>query len=85
MSAQRVPRWLSEGISVFEERRARPGWGRESHEEFLRAYAAGRTLPVLDGLLLATAQVHRLTLVSRNVTDAIEHGVPVFSPYSDSA
>jgi tetratricopeptide (TPR) repeat protein len=27
LSEHRVPRWLSEGMSVFEERRARAGWG----------------------------------------------------------
>ena len=29
MSKQRVPRWLTEGISVYEEGRARPEWGRD--------------------------------------------------------
>ena len=28
MSNQRVPRWLTEGISVYEEKRARPEWAR---------------------------------------------------------
>ena len=28
MSNQRVPRWLTEGISVYEEKLARPEWGR---------------------------------------------------------
>ena len=29
MSNQRLPRWLTEGISVYEEKQARPEWGRE--------------------------------------------------------
>jgi tetratricopeptide (TPR) repeat protein len=37
-SAHRVPRWLSEGLSVFEERRARPGWGADVSVEFLASY-----------------------------------------------
>ncbi len=41
----RVPRWLSEGISVLEERRARPGWGDGPSPAFLRAYQAGRVPP----------------------------------------
>ncbi|MBC7788324.1 MAG: tetratricopeptide repeat protein [Anaerolineae bacterium] len=42
----RVPRWLSEGLSVLEERRARPGWGAGPSVGFLAAYKAGRLLPV---------------------------------------
>lgn len=34
-----------------------------------RAELAGQPLPVLDGLLMATAQCHGLTIVTRNVQD----------------
>ena len=42
MSKQRVPRWLTEGISVYEEQRARPEWGREMEVEFAEAHGARR-------------------------------------------
>lgn len=48
MSGNRLPRWLSEGISTFEETRARPGWGRESELLFAQAHATGRVLPLAD-------------------------------------
>ena len=44
MSNNRVPRWISEGISQFEERRARPEWGRESELPFAQALDAGKLL-----------------------------------------
>jgi tetratricopeptide (TPR) repeat protein len=44
MSKNRVPRWLTEGASVWEERNARPEWGRESDFTFLQALKAGKTL-----------------------------------------
>ena len=47
-SGNRVPRWLTEGISVYEERRARPGWGDDLSLEFLLAYQAGRVLPLRE-------------------------------------
>jgi predicted nucleic acid-binding protein len=37
--------------------------------------------PVVDGLMAATARVHRLTLVTRNVSDAARTGVPVLNPF----
>jgi len=46
MSNQRVPRWLTEGVSVYEERRARVSWGRESEVEFARALASGGAIPL---------------------------------------
>jgi toxin FitB len=54
-------------------------WGELSAE----ARARGRPLPVVDGLLLATAKVHDLTLVTRNLADCAGRGVEVLSPWRD--
>ena len=48
MSNNRLPRWLSEGASVFEERRARPNWGREVRLSFAQALQDGKTLKLKD-------------------------------------
>jgi toxin FitB len=53
-------------------------WGRLSAE----ARSKGRECPVVDGLLLATAAVHDLTLVTRNERDCTGRGVPIFNPWS---
>lgn len=42
----RIPRWLSEGLSVYEERRARPGWGSDVSPTLIAAYKASRLHPV---------------------------------------
>jgi predicted nucleic acid-binding protein len=39
-------------------------------------------LPLIDGLLAATAKVHGLTLVTRNVADIAPSGVPFLDPYT---
>lgn len=41
----------------------------------------GRPLPVVDGLLLATAHAHDLTLVTRNTRDCADRGIPVIDPW----
>jgi hypothetical protein len=41
----------------------------------------GRPLPVTDGLLLATAKVHGLTIVTRNVSGFDHRGITVLNPY----
>jgi tetratricopeptide (TPR) repeat protein len=43
-----VPRWLGEGLSVLEERRARPGWGDDLTVEFLKALKADKLLALRD-------------------------------------
>ena len=40
-------------------------------------------LPLIDGLLAATAQVHGLTLVTRNVADVAKTGVSILDPFAD--
>jgi len=43
--------------------------------------AAASLLPVIDGLLAATALHHNLTLVTRNIKDVAATRVPVFNPW----
>jgi predicted nucleic acid-binding protein len=44
--------------------------------------ATGRSLPVIDGLLVATALVHDLTIVTRNTADLGVGGVQLFDPWA---
>jgi tetratricopeptide (TPR) repeat protein len=73
----RVPRWLSEGLSVAEERRARPGWGDGPTPEFLAAYKGGGIPPVHrlnDGFMRPAypQQVQFSYYAASLVTDLIE-------------
>src|SRR5918994_23754 len=55
VTANEVPRWLGEGLSVLEERRARPGWGDDLTVELLKAYREGRTTAeAFQGVLATT-------------------------------
>src|SRR5436190_2587523 len=51
MTDYRIPRWFSEGLSVYEERRARPGWGDDWNPMLLGSFGAGRWQKIanLDG------------------------------------
>ncbi len=51
-------------------------WGRNNVPD---------ALPVIDGLLAATAQEFGLTLVTRNVRDVERSGVLLLNPFSDAA
>jgi predicted nucleic acid-binding protein len=48
------------------------------------ASARGVNVPVIDGLLAATAVHHNLTLVTRNTSDVAATGVTLFNPWADS-
>jgi predicted nucleic acid-binding protein len=45
--------------------------------------SAGRTLPVIDGLLAATALQHDLSLVTRNTKDFAGLGITLINPWLD--
>jgi toxin FitB len=47
-------------------------WGR---------HQPARPVPVIDGLIGATARVHGLTVVTRNVRDFERAGIPVVNPF----
>jgi hypothetical protein len=53
-------------------------WGRMAAE----GHKKGRVLPNVDGLLIATAAAHDMTLVTRNERDCSGRGVPVLNPWS---
>jgi predicted nucleic acid-binding protein len=76
--AGQIDRWLN-GLSQFYEDRllyvdgaVADEWGR------LRAR---RSVPVMDALIAATARVHKLTLVTRNVRDFANLGVTLLNPF----
>jgi tetratricopeptide (TPR) repeat protein len=48
MSNQRVPRWLTEGISEYEEQRAHPEWRRDMDIEFAATLNKDGAIPLKD-------------------------------------
>jgi len=48
LSKQRVPRWLTEGVSVYEERQARPSWARDMEVSFAEAMNRGEIIPLAE-------------------------------------
>nr|NIR34549.1 type II toxin-antitoxin system VapC family toxin [Actinomycetota bacterium]NIS28516.1 type II toxin-antitoxin system VapC family toxin [Actinomycetota bacterium]NIU63987.1 type II toxin-antitoxin system VapC family toxin [Actinomycetota bacterium]NIW25785.1 VapC toxin family PIN domain ribonuclease [Actinomycetota bacterium]NIX18391.1 VapC toxin family PIN domain ribonuclease [Actinomycetota bacterium] len=81
----RLERWLAEDLPERFRHRVLPvdgavslKWGRLTAE----AWTEGRPLPVIDGLMLATASVHGLALVTRNVRDCSGRGVPILDPWT---
>lgn len=78
VQANAIENWLVAVDKAFGERilpvdRAIANeWGRLN---------ASRPLPVIDGLLAATAKIHRMTLVTRNTADIDDLGVHIFDPF----
>jgi predicted nucleic acid-binding protein len=82
---KRLERWLEDGLPRQFSDRLLPideavvhEWGRLAAE----ARREARPLPVIDGLLLATAAVHGLVFATRNEADCIGRGIPVFNPWT---
>ena len=72
--------WLADLLDLFEDRIVpvtvdiAEAWGR---------LAVPDPVPIVDGLLAATALVHDWTLVTRNVTDVRRTGVRLLNPFGD--
>ena len=81
----RLETWLREELPLrFEgrllmiEATIADTWGRVVS----RCSAVGRPLGVMDAFFAATAEVHALTLVTRNVSDFTASGIFLFNPWS---
>ncbi|MBT8347426.1 MAG: tetratricopeptide repeat protein [Desulfofustis sp.] len=48
MTKNNIPRWLSEGISVFEEKNGRPEWGRYQEIKLIKAVQDNRIIGLND-------------------------------------
>jgi tetratricopeptide (TPR) repeat protein len=46
MTKNKMPRWLSEGISVYEERQANPSWGTQMNPRYRQMILDGELVPV---------------------------------------
>jgi predicted nucleic acid-binding protein len=77
--AATLERWLRDVETGFEGRvlpvtlPVAAAWGRQQYSQ---------PLPVIDALIAATAQVHGLTVVTRNVRDFELTGVQVLNPFT---
>ncbi|MBI3048729.1 MAG: tetratricopeptide repeat protein [Acidobacteria bacterium] len=72
MSNNRVPRWLSEGMSVYEERQARPDWGREMEVPFAQALETGKLLKLRD-IQEGFSDPRMISLVYHQSSLVVEH------------
>jgi tetratricopeptide (TPR) repeat protein len=77
MSNSRVPRWLTEGISVWEEKRARPEWGREMEVTFAHALNEGKVMK-LDVLNEGFQDPKMISLAYYQASLVVEHIVETY-------
>jgi toxin FitB len=79
--AAALERWLRDVQAGFENRvlpvtiPVAAAWGRQQYAQ---------PLPVIDALIAATARVHGLTVVTRNVKDFELAGVQVLNPFAEA-
>jgi len=80
--ANAIENWLAAVDSAFGERilpvdRAVANeWGRLN---------VRRPLPVIDGLLAATAKIHHMTLVTRDTVGIADLDIPILNPFEPTA
>lgn len=77
MSNNRVPRWLTEGISVWEEKRGRPEWGREMEVTFAHAMDQKKVLK-LDVLNEGFSDPQLISLAYYEASLLVDHMVERF-------
>src|SRR5277367_5152145 len=78
--AAALERWLRDVETGLEDRvlpvtlPVAAAWGRQQH---------ACPLPVIDALIAATARVHGMTIVTRNIKDFELAGVQVLNPFTE--
>ncbi len=72
LSKQRVPRWLTEGISTYEEKLGSPAWGREGELSFVTAYGMGEHMTLRE-LNAAFQDPEKISLAYYQASILTEH------------
>jgi len=78
-TARVLDRWLKQLVLSYKDRillidqEVAERWGEMNVPD---------PLPVMDGLIAATARVHELTVATRNVKDMARAGVPFVNPFA---
>jgi predicted nucleic acid-binding protein len=78
----RLRQWFDAGIRQIQCVPWDASVGLRWAELLARLRRSGKPMPVKDSLIAATALVHELTVVSRNVSDFEKAAVPVFDPFA---
>ncbi len=79
---QRFEAWFDEGVQKLTCLPFEAASGIRWAQLLARLHAAGTKMPIQDGLIAATALVHGLTVVTRNVRDFQKAGVTVVDPFT---
>jgi tetratricopeptide (TPR) repeat protein len=77
LSKQRVPRWLTEGISTYEEKVGSPAWGREGEITFAMAYGQGEHMSLRE-LNAAFQDPEKISLAYYEASILTEHIVETY-------
>jgi tetratricopeptide (TPR) repeat protein len=72
LSKQRVPRWLTEGISTYEEKLGSPAWGREGELSFVAAYGMNEHMTLRE-LNAAFQDPEKISLAYYQASILTEH------------
>ncbi|MBL8850468.1 MAG: tetratricopeptide repeat protein [Planctomycetaceae bacterium] len=80
LTANKMPRWLSEGISVYEERQRNPAWGEKMNPAYRRMIAEGHVTPIRDlsGAFLAPESPLHLMFAYYESSLVVEHIVAIY-------
>jgi predicted nucleic acid-binding protein len=74
--------WFAKAVSVLPVIPLDAGTAAAWAELLARLKACGRSMPVKDSLIAASALQHGLTIVTRDTADFEYAGVPLVDPFS---
>ena len=77
MSDQRLPRWLSEGISTYEEKKARADWARQQDIEFVSLLDRGEAIKLTE-LNAAFTNPKLISIAYYQASLVVEHIVATY-------